>query len=611
MRMKRTNFIMILILSVLMLISLFLLSGEQPKPELALELVSGESVEMIRCTQVQDELVFFLPSHAQLGEARLRLNTTSPVYIDHAAAADGMSCASFRLDTPYDFSYSYLGGKHSSALRFVQSSGVPSLYIDTQSGTMGHIHASKGNEEPGEMRLRTADGDLDHSGELKYIRGRGNSTWDLHEKKPYNIRLTAGADLLGMGSAEKWVLLANAEDPSQLRNKIVYDFAKELGLPYTPESRWVDLYLNGEYAGLYLLCERNEVQEKRVNIPEEGSFLVSQELGGRLVEQGIPNVTTAAKQSLRVHYPEDAGALEEILDCWQRIENAVLAQDGIDPGSGMHWMDLIDLDSWARKYLIEELFGNMDGCAVSQFFYRDGSDPSDRVYAGPVWDYDYSMGSDANWQLTTPRAFYANRLHVRFSSDTPWFHALYGKKEFYDRMVEIYRDEYLPLLTKLLEKTIPEYSAQIHAAAEMDRLRWNLETDSALLAREIAQFLRERADFLSGAWLEGEKWVQLSADPGMDGCYAYFALRPGETLESIPVPPEMDNQSFTGWFYEGSDEPFDITRPIHEDTHIYAGWQGVSQIGINRILKLIPLGVIAILCLFVVFIEFRRNWQRR
>lgn len=609
--MKRKGVILILVLSVLMLIALFLAAGEQPKPELALEIPSGESTQIIRGTQIQDELIFFLPSHAGLNEARLRLNTTSAVYIDHVSVADGMPCDSFQLDTPYDFSYSYLGGKHSGKLRFVSSAGVASLYIDTQSGAMGHIHASKGNEEPGAMRLITADGTLGHSGELKYIRGRGNSTWDLHEKKPYNIRLTAGADLLGMGSAEKWVLLANGEDPTHLRNKIVYDFAAELGMPYTPESRWVDLYLNGEYAGLYLLCERNEVQENRVNLSGEGSFLVSQEMGARLIDQGIPNVTTAANQSLRVHYPKDAGALQEIQDCWQRIENAVLADDGRDPESGMHWMDLIDLDSWARKYLIEELFGNIDGCAVSQFFYRDGSDPSGKVYAGPVWDYDYSMGSDANWQLTTPRAFYANRLYVRFSSETPWFHALYRKAEFYNRVLEIYRDAYLPLLNRLVEESIPEYSEQIRIAAANNRLRWNLEADSAEEAQQIARFLQERAEFLSSAWLEGEQWVQLSADPGMDGCYAYYALRPGETLDSLPVPPELDNQSFTGWYYADSNEPFDITRPIEEDTHIYAGWQGVSQIGVNRVLKLIPLGIIATLCLFMIFIEFRRNRQGR
>lgn len=609
--MNRKSIVLILVLSVFMLLPLFLFAGENPKPELMLEIGAGDTRETIRCVQLEDGMAFFLPGHAQLDDARLRLNTASAVFIDGHALTDGMSCSDFRLDHTYDFSYSYLGKKHRESLRFVRSSGMPSLHIDTQSASMQHIHANKRNEEPGSMRLFDSDGRLVHSGELQYIRGRGNSTWDLHEKKPYNIRLSTGADLLGMGAAEKWVLLANAQDASHLRNKIVYDFAAELGLPYTPESRWVDLYLNGEYAGLYLLCERNEVHASRVSLTGDGSFLVSQELGGRLVDQGMLHVTTAADQSLRVHYPETAGELEEIQSCWQRIENALLAKDGCDPESGKHWMDLIDLDSWARKYLIEEIFGNIDGCAISQFFYRDGADPSGKVYAGPVWDYDYSMGSEANWQLSTPQAFYANRLNVRYSSQTPWIHALYGKKEFYDRVVELYREEYLPLLSMLIEDVIPEYSKQILVSAHNDHQRWNTDADAYVKAQEIARFMKERCEFLSSAWLEGEKWVQLSADPGFEGCYAYYALRPGETLESLPVPPAMDQQTFVGWFYADNDEPFDIQRPIHEDTHIYAQWQGVSEIARNRVLKLIPLGIIAFLCLFLGIMEIRRNWRGR
>ena len=70
-----------------------------------------------------------------------------------------------------------------------------------------------------------------------------------------------------MGAAKKWILLANAFDASNINNKMAYDFAAKAGCAYTPECRWVDLYLNGAYTGLYLLSERNEVDSQRVDIP--------------------------------------------------------------------------------------------------------------------------------------------------------------------------------------------------------------------------------------------------------------------------------------------------------------------------------------------------------
>ena len=115
---------------------------------------------------------------------------------------------------------------------------------------------------------------------MEAIRGRGNATW-LWEKKPYSLTLSKSADLLGMGAAKEWILLTNAPDPTHLRNKIAYDLAAEVGLLYSPESNWVDLYLNGEYTGLYLLTERNEIHPQRIPAGN-GTFLVSMELESRL-----------------------------------------------------------------------------------------------------------------------------------------------------------------------------------------------------------------------------------------------------------------------------------------------------------------------------------------
>ena len=108
---------------------------------------------------------------------------------------------------------------------------------------MDYIYRKKGNEESGNMTLYHTDGSVVFAGDMNSLKGRGNSTWTQFEKKPFALKLENAADLLGMGEAEKWILFANADDPSNMRNKMVYDYADAVGLPYSPDSQWVDLVI--------------------------------------------------------------------------------------------------------------------------------------------------------------------------------------------------------------------------------------------------------------------------------------------------------------------------------------------------------------------------------
>ena len=161
------------------------------------------------------------------------------------------------------------------------------------------------------------------------------------------------------------MLFANYSDPTHLRNKIVYDLADTLGMAYTPGCQWTELYINGEYMGLYLLSERNELHPQRVNVTQEDRFLASMEPGGRLEVQNYPYVTTDSGIAFRVR--ETSLSQDTVAVVLQQVDRAIHASDGIDPVTGSHWKQLIDLDSWARKYLIEEVFANLDASAASQF----------------------------------------------------------------------------------------------------------------------------------------------------------------------------------------------------------------------------------------------------
>ena len=130
---------------------------------------------------------------------------------------------------------------------------------------MEKVHADKSHKEKAFIVLLTKSGSMEYEGNgLDEIKGRGNSSWYSH-KKPYHLNLFSPASLLGMHSSRHWILLANASDRTNLRNKLVYDFAGKTTLPWSPKCQFVDLFINGKYNGLYLLSEQAEFDTGRIN----------------------------------------------------------------------------------------------------------------------------------------------------------------------------------------------------------------------------------------------------------------------------------------------------------------------------------------------------------
>lgn len=541
---------------------------------------------------------FFLPGCVKFEECILKYKISSNVALNGEIIRDGMDCSGFYLNVPYEITFTYWGKVHSSHINFVQSSNVATMFIGTKSGNMDYIHAKKGNEEAGSIRVYTENGELSFDGYLESIKGRGNYTWLNYEKKPYSLKLSEEAELLEMKASQRWVLLANAGDPTNMRNKLVYDFAENVGLMYSPHSTWVDLYLNGNYAGLYLLSERNEVTENRIAIQGDGSFLISQEVGSKLDAQNIPYTLTNTNQALRVHYPQPVSnaVIDSIQKTMQSVENAIISETGVDVLTGKHWSELIDIDSWAKKYLIEEVFGNGDAGSISQFFYYDASDSTGKVYAGPVWDYDRTMGNPVAWQLLSYNVFYANRLCVNPTHDTPWLFSLCQKEEFLNAVTEQYQTVFLPQLEDLFAERIYSYAELIEEAAENNRIRWgNGEECFTKSVNDVVHYMHDRIVFLNKVWVEKKMYHRVLADQSFGSNYANYILFEGERLESLPTFEDNDTSTFCGWYYKDTNEPFDASKAITEDTEIYAKWQEKPSKKVDQNIKLVPLGVIAML----------------
>lgn len=104
------------------------------------------------------------------------------------------------------------------------------------------------------------------SGSFEFIRGRGNSTWRADiGKKPYKFKLSKKVDLFGLGENKHWVLLANHFDDSLIIDRLVGWIGNEMGMAYTPRGVPVDLFMNGNYCGSYVLFEEVRVDGTRVS----------------------------------------------------------------------------------------------------------------------------------------------------------------------------------------------------------------------------------------------------------------------------------------------------------------------------------------------------------
>ena len=232
---------------------------------------------------------------------------------------------------------------------FLQERGIPSVYITTDRSSLKELNENQNTETTGNILVFDEIGRVDYCGELASMKGRGNTSWEYYDKKPYNICLKETADLLGMGEGKNWALLTNTSDLSYLKNWTAFELARRCGLENTPDSRFLSLYVNGEYLGLYQLTEKIEIARNRIELAE--GCLIEQELPTR-AQEGEKNVfVTNQGQTLNIHQKKGSAfnSKEQIQSMLQEMEVAIYEQDE------ELLREKLDIPSWVRVYLVEEM----------------------------------------------------------------------------------------------------------------------------------------------------------------------------------------------------------------------------------------------------------------
>ncbi len=489
---------------------------------------------------------FFMPSSADLSSVVLYHNFGT-LSINGKTVSSGDKLSDLKKNETMEFN---ADGK-ACKVKIMQSSKVASLFLTTESGSMSNINSDPIHEysESGQLLLIDSDGSVSYDGELSSIKGRGNTTWRNIAKKPYNIKLPSKASLLGMKASKKWCLLANGQEHSLLRNRVVYDLADEVGLDYSPESRFMDVYANGEYLGSYQMTEKVELGKNNlVSITDlQGntedalqaagynsdieSYRVKSEgnrwggrsgyelplnpddiTGGYLIEyvagpEENCHFVTNSGQSVDLKTAASIEQVNYIADFVQDMEDALYSPTGYN-SKGKHYSEYIDVESAALMYLIEELSVNIDAGISSCFFYKDSDSNGDgKLHAAPVWDYDVAFGNLSTYKdgvnmMDTDSIFAAESR--QYGNNQYTIIAQFAHQpEILQTAEKLWSERFVPAFNILNGKaqgtgrlkSFSEYSSIINASAQMNFTRWDI-SDNLLVPQAGTIFESQRDYYL-------------------------------------------------------------------------------------------------------------------
>lgn len=590
---------------VLLASGIFLYSKQQRNVQFGID-EQGEIFVSVRCGGQEEAIYpwyseaegcyyFFLPSFVDDEKIYCDVIEGGSVLVDEQPLKKG-GLFRWREGEQYEFVCAGVEWQ----VQFMRSANLPSIFLKTDNGDIAYLNEDKAHETSGEIIVADHIGNVQYAGRVARVSGRGESSW-LMPKKSYNIRLEEAEALCGLSKGKRFCLLAMYREGTKMNSVIAYQLAEQLSMEYVTGVEWVDVWIDGRYAGLYLLAESVSVGEGRVEITdldqnrsgqvdENGAYLSFEEdnlkgyltdapddlSGGYLVEkefsfrygEGNVGFLLDSGNCFVVKEPDFASydEVDYIRNCFERVEQSII-------NGNPDYAGLIDLDSFVERFLVEELTLNYDAGRTSTYFYKKQGD--DRLYAGPVWDYDLTFGKR--------NSDYADSLlDQQLTEVLDWYDYLYEDDQFYQRMKEKY-ESVLPWFEWLLKEGIDEYAQCIRASERMDAVLW--ESNLPLIEREgiylsfendvryLKYFIANRLNYLNERWgIDHEPFALMGNGEyhtvtfSIDG----WVEEKMDVLDGTPIEelPTLNPELYDGWIFAHSGQKYDPAIPILEDTEL-------------------------------------------
>lgn len=262
------------------------------------------------------------------------------------------------------------------------------------------------NSAPG-LRNDTTQPHNEYDGNIG-IEVRGQSS-QMFPMKSYSIELrdADGGDndkpLFGMPEESDWVLYAPYNDKTLMHNFLAYNISNNFG-HWAAHTKYVEVFLNGQYVGVYVFMEKIKRDKGRVNIkklePEDntpdkvsGGYIIAIDKDADAWTSAYRAPNTFVKPQFKYVYPkvEDITPTQTayIKSYVDSFENALHGTSYQDPAKGFR--NFADERSFIDFFIVNELSRNVDGYRISSYFYKDRDDVNKKIVMGPVWDYDIAF----------------------------------------------------------------------------------------------------------------------------------------------------------------------------------------------------------------------------
>ena len=573
---------------------------------------SGKAQETLSLFCCDDVYYAFLPSHANIKTMQIQTPSGYKLKINNTFINNPSDSFDFEINTKYKLQLTNLLGIEiaSETLIVLQSKNIPSISITLFDGTIREIHSDRNISKTGILQTTYSDDTIDFRGTFKAFHGRGNTSW-AQEKKSYTIEFEQETSLLSMDSGTKWLLISNCFDESSLRNKLVYDAAKEFNVKFAIDSEYVDLYINNQYMGLYLLCEKIEVspssvnitdlQEKtqQVNLSKLSSYPQFQENINGSVCKGfaIPFTPLDITGGYLLQIDYHTGTIHQESSFFKTKKTPIIVSSpkniskeqivyisdyitDIEQQIGSGDLSKIDTESFITQIIFMEYFANTDNCSV--FLFKDSDQYVNKLFCGPLWDYDLSMGNMWKKTITKPCNLMATSVSL--------FEMLYNDENFYSALKKSYEQNFHNQLNNFVTEKLSLYKNLIEASFTMDKMRWKYaeSNDDATNTSQIRfdtldehvcrieDFLEQRSAFLRDIWINNVEYHSITFTDNLKIKETYH-IRTGDIL-NIPYPnytANNDKFEFVGW-YDNNGNEYIPGKTITQDL-VYSARLTVSE----------------------------------
>lgn len=446
----------------------------------------------------------------------------------------------------------------------VAYTGLPIVKINTVDGeepTAEYIYApnkvygrgiTNATKVPASMQIIDTSGNVVYeSGDYKKdasgltIKLRGNTSVDLDGKSSYKLKLQKKADLLaplisrsGKSYRDKeWILHKDATTLNTVIGFWVCDIA---GVPWTPKYSFVNVFINNDYRGLYLLMETVNRNESRVDVSKDGYII---ERDAYWWNEDVMFETSGYNQKYTFKYPDDDKiSIDQIFYIKNYVE---VLEWHVAYGAYDYY---IDVKSFARWLLVHDFLGTLDAAGSNIFMSKYDTTKTSKLQMLTNWDFDTNYMREGKWSIQhdEDRMYAASMFKSANRSFAKSYKALY--------------DSVAPILWKNIEKKLKgldnALGGQIVNARYCDLVRWGLLSYNPVKYDSI---VAQKWFTSREAWLKKMMKKSRTVSFALDGGQFENKKAIPESinfLDRIEIPqPQKQGYVFSGWTSESDTVP--------------------------------------------------------